>query len=98
MVIIIYGGHGCGYHLSLEAGETPGFSGELHNPLHCNLDTLFFFGIGKMLDGVDDLLDHSPSSCVDPLLGTTACKCGQKCLLAPYGLFACALVTDMIAH
>lgn len=98
VIFIGYRRHRGGNHLSLETSKTPGFSSEFDDALHGDLDTLFFFGIGEVFYGIDDLLDHSTSSCVDALLSTTASKSCEKCLLTPNGLFARALVADVVAH
>jgi hypothetical protein len=98
VIFVVYSRHRSGDHLTLETGKAPGFRGEFDNALDCDLDALFFLGIGEVFDSVDYFLDHGTGSCVDTLLSTTAGKRCEECLLAPDGLFARALVADVVTH
>ena len=98
MVVVVNSGHGCRYHFPFKTGETPSFGSQFDNTLYCDFDTFFFSGVGKVFDSIHNLFNHGAGSCVNALLSSTTCKCREKCLLAPYGLFASALVAYVVAH
>lgn len=98
MLFVLEGGHRSRDQFALKSGEAPGLCCKLHDALNGDLDGLFLFGGCEMLDCVDNLFYDGGGSCVDALLCAAAGECREKCLLAPYGLFAGALFAYVRAH
>lgn len=98
MLDVMQSGHDCRDHFAFEACKSPRLRSKLHDAFHGNLDTFFFPGISKMLDGVDNFFDDRSSRSVDALLGTGACESCKKCLLTPDCFFSCTLLADVVAH
>lgn len=98
VVFIVQSRHDGRDHFTFKTCKSPCLRSELHNSFHCNLDTFFFSWIGKMFDGVDDLLYDRSSSSVDALFSTRAREGCKKCLLTPDCFFPCTLLANVVAH